>query len=146
MAIIILAFHAAPVHKKIFGAIDYKYKPPFGMGLDHKWLGFFQYTTGEIFARYGSGTRDPFGEYGRQRQRAGPGTRVRPPREVAARSPGGPPLRRGLDPGRGRRRRGRGGKRVGRGVGEGRTGGRDAGWKAGRRRGRGQGSAAELPS
>ena len=65
MAILILAFHAAPVHKKIFGAIDYKYKPPFGLGLDHQWLGFFQYTTGEIFARYGAGTRDPFGEYGR---------------------------------------------------------------------------------
>src|SRR3954452_3569455 len=65
MAIIILSFHTAPVHKKIFGTIDYKYKPPFGLGLDHQWLGFFQYTTGGIFARYGSGTRDPFGEYGR---------------------------------------------------------------------------------
>jgi uncharacterized membrane protein YgcG len=65
MAILVLAFHTAPVHKKIFGAIDYKYKPPFGMGLDHQWLGFFQYTTGMIFARYGSGTRDPYGEYGR---------------------------------------------------------------------------------
>ena len=63
MSILVLAFHTAPVHKKIFGAIDYKYKPPFGMGLDHQWLGFFQYTTGMIFARYGSGTRDPFGEY-----------------------------------------------------------------------------------
>ena len=47
MAILILAFHTAPVHKKIFGAIDYKYKPPFGLGLDHQWLGFFQYTTGD---------------------------------------------------------------------------------------------------
>jgi len=65
MAILVLAFHTAPVHKKIFGAIDYKYKPPFGMGLDHQWLGFFQFTTGGIFARYGSGTRDPYGEYGR---------------------------------------------------------------------------------
>ncbi len=64
MAILILAFHCAPVHKRVFGAIDYKYKPPFGMGLDHQWLGFFQYTTGFIFARYGSGTRDPYGEYG----------------------------------------------------------------------------------
>jgi hypothetical protein len=65
MAILILAFHTAPVNKKVFGAIDYKYKPPFGMGLDHHWLGFFQYTTGMIFARYGSGMRDPYGEYGR---------------------------------------------------------------------------------
>lgn len=65
-AILILAFHAAPVHKKVFGAIDYKYKPPFGLGLDHHWLGFFQYTTGEVFARYGAGgTRDPFNMYGR---------------------------------------------------------------------------------
>ncbi len=65
MSILVLAFHTAPVHKKIFGAIDYKYKPPFGMGLDHQWLGFFQYTTGGIFAHSGSGTRDPYGEYGR---------------------------------------------------------------------------------
>ncbi len=64
MAILILAFHCAPVNKKVFGAIDYKYKPPFGMGLDHQWLGFFQHTTGTIFARYGSGTRDPYKEYG----------------------------------------------------------------------------------
>ena len=64
MAILILSFHVAPVNKKIFGAIDWKYKPPFGMGLDHQWLGFFQYTTGWTFARYGSGTRDPYGELG----------------------------------------------------------------------------------
>jgi len=65
MSILILAFHTAPVHKKIFGAIDWKYRPPFGIGLDHQWLGFFQYTTGEIFAQYGSGVRDPYREYGR---------------------------------------------------------------------------------
>jgi hypothetical protein len=64
MAILILAFHTAPVHKEIFGAIDYKYKPPFGMGLDHHWLGFFQYNTGMVFAQYGSGSRDPYGEFG----------------------------------------------------------------------------------
>ncbi|MGB2608476.1 MAG: hypothetical protein WBC80_05840 [Isosphaeraceae bacterium] len=79
MAILVLAFHTAPVHKKIFGAIDYKYKPPFGMGLDHQWLGFFQYTTGMIFARYGSGTRDPYGEYGRSGNRRVP-VRVFDPR------------------------------------------------------------------
>jgi hypothetical protein len=65
MSILILAFHTAPVHKKAFGAMDYKYKPPFGMGLDHQWLGFFQYTTGDIFARYGSGSVDPYGSYGK---------------------------------------------------------------------------------
>ena len=57
MAILLLAFHTAPVHKKIFGVIDYKYKPPFGLGLDHKWLGFFQYTPGLIFARPQPGHR-----------------------------------------------------------------------------------------
>jgi hypothetical protein len=66
VAIIILSFHTAPVHKKIFGAIDYKYSPPFGLGLDHRWLGFFQYTTGEVFVRYGQGgKRDPYGTFGR---------------------------------------------------------------------------------
>ncbi|MGC8640236.1 MAG: hypothetical protein ACP5XB_10220 [Isosphaeraceae bacterium] len=60
MAILILSFHTAPVHKKIFGSIDYKQKPPFGLGLDHKWLGFFQYTTEEVFPRYGAaGTHEP---------------------------------------------------------------------------------------
>jgi hypothetical protein len=63
-SILLLSLHVAPVHKKIFGVIDYKYKPPFGLGLDHQWLGFFQYTTGAIFAQYGSGTIDPFSEYG----------------------------------------------------------------------------------
>jgi hypothetical protein len=64
MAILLLAFETAPVHKKIFGVIDYQYKPPFKMGLDRQWLGFFQYTTGLIFANHKSGGRDPFGEYG----------------------------------------------------------------------------------
>jgi hypothetical protein len=64
MAIILVAFHTAPVHKKIFGVYDYNSKPPFGLGLDHQWLGFFQYQTGDVFARYGSGQRDPFGTYG----------------------------------------------------------------------------------
>lgn len=65
MSILLLAFHTAPVHKRIFGTIDYKAKPPFGMGLDHHWLGFFQYVTGDVFARYSGGLRDPYGEYGR---------------------------------------------------------------------------------
>ena len=60
---LLLAFHTAPVHKQIFGVIDYKHAPPFKMGLDHHWLAFFQYTTGQVFASYGSGSRDPFGEY-----------------------------------------------------------------------------------
>ncbi len=64
-SVILLAFHAAPVHKKIFGYIDYNTKPPFGLALDHRLLGFFQYTTGDIFARYGVGSRDPYRSYGK---------------------------------------------------------------------------------
>jgi len=64
-AIILVAFHAAPVHKNIFGYINYETKPPFGMGLDHAWLGFFQYVTGDIFADYGKGSRDPYSTYGK---------------------------------------------------------------------------------
>lgn len=64
VAILILAFEAAPVHKKVFGVIDYKYKPPFGFGFDHEFLGFFQRTTGLIFADKSAGTRDPYEEYG----------------------------------------------------------------------------------
>jgi hypothetical protein len=67
MAIIILGFEAAPVHKKVFYVIGYDTKPPFRLGLDHQWLGFFQHVTGAIFARYGSGQPDPFGEYGHAR-------------------------------------------------------------------------------
>ena len=64
MAILLLAFETAPVHKKIFGVIDYKTQVPFGLGLDRKWLAFFQYTTGLVFADYSSPKRDPLGEYG----------------------------------------------------------------------------------
>src|SRR5262245_14233500 len=64
MAIVILAFEAAPVHKKVLYFIDYETKPPFGLGLDHQWLGFFQYETGAVFARYGAGRRDPYRQYG----------------------------------------------------------------------------------
>ena len=64
-SIILLAFHAAPVHKKIFGYITYDRRPPFGLALDHQWLGFFQHTTGDIFARYGVGSRDPYSSYGK---------------------------------------------------------------------------------
>jgi hypothetical protein len=64
MAIVILAFHAAPVHKQIFTAVKYDSKPPFGLGLDHQWLGFFQYETGAVFTRLGVGQRDPHHQYG----------------------------------------------------------------------------------
>jgi hypothetical protein len=64
MAIVILAFHAAPVNKKIFGVVRYNSKPPFNLGIDHQFLGFFQNTTGAVFGRYGMGQRDPFREFG----------------------------------------------------------------------------------
>jgi hypothetical protein len=64
VAILLVAFETAPVHKKILGVIDFNTKPPFGMGLDRKWLAFFQYTTGLVFAEHVPGSRDPFREYG----------------------------------------------------------------------------------
>jgi hypothetical protein len=67
MAIILLSLHCAPVHKDMAGVVNYKSKPPFNLGLDHQFLGFFQYTTGAIFARYGTGNVDPFREYGNGR-------------------------------------------------------------------------------
>src|SRR4051812_9262702 len=63
MAIILMAFNLAPIHKKLFSVAGYDYKLPFGMGIDRGWLGFFQYTTGFIFPSYGS-SRDPYSEYG----------------------------------------------------------------------------------
>lgn len=64
MAILILAYETSPVDKKVFGVIDYKAKPPWGMGLDHHWLAFFQYTTGYVFANYNNDTVDPGQEFG----------------------------------------------------------------------------------
>ena len=64
LAIIVLSFEASAVHKKVFGHLDYKFKPPFGQGIDREWLAFMQWTTGAIFADY-RGTPDTFmgGEY-----------------------------------------------------------------------------------
>jgi len=64
VGIIILSFHCAPIHKKMFQAVQYNTSPPFGLGLDHQLLGLFQKETGGPFAQYGAGQRDPFGEYG----------------------------------------------------------------------------------
>ncbi len=64
VAIILTAYETAPVNKKVFGVIDYRTEVPFGLGLDRKWLSFFQNTTGQVFADYASPKRDPFGEYG----------------------------------------------------------------------------------
>ena len=64
IAILLVAFEAAPVHKKVFTVMDYKYEPFFKLQLDREWLGFVQHSTGQIFADYTSPTRDPFGEFG----------------------------------------------------------------------------------
>lgn len=65
MGILLLALHAAPVHKKLFGSIDYRTAPPFGLGLDHKWLAFFQQSSGVPFARYSDEYQpDPFRHFG----------------------------------------------------------------------------------
>jgi hypothetical protein len=70
-SILLLAFHTAPVHKKMFyGQYNYDRKPPFGLALDWNWLGFFQYETGYVFTRVGPGdppATDPFGEFGTAR-------------------------------------------------------------------------------
>ncbi len=46
---LLLVLAAAPVHRKAMGMIDYQSKPPFGLALDRKLLGFFQWTTAYIF-------------------------------------------------------------------------------------------------
>jgi hypothetical protein len=65
VAILLLGFECAPVHKKVFKAFDYKSKQVFGMvALDHHWLGFFQHATGDVFTQYNAGSPDPFHTYG----------------------------------------------------------------------------------
>ena len=46
-------------HKKIFGVVGTRTRPPFGMGLDHRYLAFFQYTTGYPFSTYDEAAYDP---------------------------------------------------------------------------------------
>ncbi len=62
IGVLLLALDASPVHKKILGSVDYKYKPFYGSRLDKEILAFFQYSTGQIFTR--SGGHDPFKQYG----------------------------------------------------------------------------------
>jgi hypothetical protein len=66
VAILLIGFECAPVHKKLFNAFEYNSKPPFGLlgGLDHNWLGFFQHETGNVFIQYNSMSPDPFHMYG----------------------------------------------------------------------------------
>jgi hypothetical protein len=67
VAILLIGYECAPVHKKLFRAYTYESKPPFGLGLDHQWLGFFQHETGGAFVRYNAGAPDPFRTYGQGR-------------------------------------------------------------------------------
>lgn len=63
VSVMLLAFHMAPIHKKMFGSVDHDTKPPFGMALDRRFLAFFQHTTGNIFTRGGASLTDPeFGD------------------------------------------------------------------------------------
>jgi len=55
MGFILVAFNTAPVHRQVFSAFGYEKKPPF--------LGFFQVSSGQAFARYGYAP-DPSGKYG----------------------------------------------------------------------------------
>ena len=54
-AMIILAYEASPVQKKMLGVFDYSYKPFYGVRFDRDWLAFFQYSSGYTFARNGVG-------------------------------------------------------------------------------------------
>jgi hypothetical protein len=63
VAICVLGFDTAPVHKKVFGSVDYKTMVPFGLGIERHWLGFFQYTTGQVFVTHVPTLQDPFGQY-----------------------------------------------------------------------------------
>jgi hypothetical protein len=67
VAILLIGCELAPVHKKLFKAFEYDTKPPFGLGLDHQWLGFFQHATGNVFVQYNMGAPDPFHTYGQGR-------------------------------------------------------------------------------
>jgi len=55
IAMLLLAYQASPVQKKMLGVMDYKYKPFYGERFDRDFLAFFQYTTGYTFARNGAG-------------------------------------------------------------------------------------------
>lgn len=63
VAMMLLAFQTAPVHRKVFGVIGLETKPPFGLALDRRFLGFFQNVTGYAFSRHGN-TQDPYNEFG----------------------------------------------------------------------------------
>ena len=61
--ILLCALDTAPVHRKIFGQLDYASQPPYKIGLDRHWLAFVQYTTGYVFANYNDEDRAKDSEF-----------------------------------------------------------------------------------
>ncbi len=59
MGILLCALQIAPVHRQIFGLMDYSTQPPFKFGLDRMWLAFVQRTTGNIFTNHNKEEGEP---------------------------------------------------------------------------------------
>ncbi len=78
MGMILIALDASPVNKKILGAMDYKYKPFYGLRLDKEVLAYFQHATG--LHLHPLGQPDPFKEFGNV-------PRLRPQGRLAASAP-----------------------------------------------------------
>ena len=51
MGMLILAFEASPVDKKVFGSVDHEAVPAYKVRLDTQILAIFQYETEEVFRR-----------------------------------------------------------------------------------------------
>ncbi len=60
--VMLMLFYSAPVHKRAFTVVGYDTKPPFGMGLDHRFLAFFQYVTGTSMSTYNESYSDPYSD------------------------------------------------------------------------------------
>ncbi|MDB5352452.1 MAG: hypothetical protein JWN86_3699 [Planctomycetota bacterium] len=52
VGIMLCVLYTAPVHRRVFNAIDFETKPPFGQGLDRLWLAFVQFTTENAYSAY----------------------------------------------------------------------------------------------
>ena len=107
MAIVILAFHAAPVHKKIFTRDRlHSPSPRSGWGWTISGWGSSSMRPAPSSRGTVSASRDPYHQYGQ----GGPVQVLRSSRGLADPSPGSPALRRGVDPGEEAGERGRGGR------------------------------------
>jgi uncharacterized membrane protein required for colicin V production len=63
VGMLLLAYQASPVQKKLLGAIDYAHVPFYKLRFDRDFLAFFQYSTGYTFARNGEGPPDKMREF-----------------------------------------------------------------------------------